>query len=185
MWRANACDQVLMTHASVNSSFTATRGDFMGYYKLTRGILAGAALAAALLAAGAVSADGIPGMRGHDHTGITVPDMKAAEGVLHRRGRVARRPCRSGRSRTTRARSCRTRSTSIRARSSTRSRMVRCGCGSNIELFQYKSPDQKISCRKTAISAAITSRSMSTTSRGDGLSRNRRTSRPGRPVPGQ
>ena len=29
-------------------------------------------------AVGAASADSIPGMRGHDHTGITVPDMKQA-----------------------------------------------------------------------------------------------------------
>ena len=40
-------------------------------------------LTAALLAAGIAginmaSADSIPGMRGHDHSGITVPDMKQA-----------------------------------------------------------------------------------------------------------
>ncbi|TGV63559.1 glyoxalase, partial [Mesorhizobium sp. M00.F.Ca.ET.149.01.1.1] len=38
-----------------------------------------AVLAASLFGAmGAASADSIPGMRGHDHTGITVPDMKQA-----------------------------------------------------------------------------------------------------------
>ena len=42
-------------------------------------ILRNAALAAAVLgSAGIASADSIPGMRGHDHTGITVPDMKQA-----------------------------------------------------------------------------------------------------------
>lgn len=36
-------------------------------------------LAAALLGSmGAASADSIPGMRGHDHTGVTVPDMQQA-----------------------------------------------------------------------------------------------------------
>ncbi|RVD63947.1 glyoxalase, partial [Mesorhizobium sp. M4A.F.Ca.ET.029.04.2.1] len=39
----------------------------------------GALLAAILLGSmGAAAADSIPGMRGHDHTGITVPDMKQA-----------------------------------------------------------------------------------------------------------
>ena len=43
--------------------------------------------------------------------------------------------------------------------------LVRCGYGSNIELFQYSSPDQKTVPRRTATSAAITSPSMSTTSK--------------------
>ena len=37
-----------------------------------------APLAAAVLGFGAAHADGLPGMRGHDHTGITVPDMGEA-----------------------------------------------------------------------------------------------------------
>ncbi|RUT90722.1 glyoxalase, partial [Mesorhizobium sp. M7A.T.Ca.TU.009.02.1.1] len=38
-----------------------------------------ATLAAGMLgSAGIASADSIPGMRGHDHTGITVPDLKQA-----------------------------------------------------------------------------------------------------------
>ena len=43
-------------------------------------IIAMAAVCAAMLAGAAVAqADGsMPGMRGHDHTGITVPDMKQA-----------------------------------------------------------------------------------------------------------
>jgi hypothetical protein len=37
------------------------------------------AIAAAVLAgATAARADGVPGLRGHDHTGITVPDIKQA-----------------------------------------------------------------------------------------------------------
>jgi hypothetical protein len=38
-----------------------------------------ATLATAVLASiGTASAGSIPGMRGHDHTGVTVPDMKQA-----------------------------------------------------------------------------------------------------------
>jgi hypothetical protein len=33
---------------------------------------------AVTLGLGGAHADGLPGMRGHDHTGITVPDMKEA-----------------------------------------------------------------------------------------------------------
>ena len=47
-------------------------------FRLTRH-LAIAALGAAMLAGIATArADGMPGLRGHDHTGITVPDMKQA-----------------------------------------------------------------------------------------------------------
>ena len=42
-------------------------------------ILRNATLAAAILgSAGMAAANSIPGMHGHDHTGITVPDMKQA-----------------------------------------------------------------------------------------------------------
>jgi hypothetical protein len=37
-----------------------------------------AATLAITLGLSAAHADGLPGMRGHDHTGITVPDMKQA-----------------------------------------------------------------------------------------------------------
>lgn len=41
--------------------------------------IGGTMLAAILFGSmGAASADSIPGMRGHDHTGVTVPDMKQA-----------------------------------------------------------------------------------------------------------
>jgi hypothetical protein len=59
------------------------------------------------------SADQIPGLRGHDHTGITVPDVKAATafftdviGCTHAMS--------FGPFRMTRERSCRTSSTSTR-----------------------------------------------------------------------
>ena len=75
-------------------------------------------LAVVLLMLGAAplpaTADSIPGLRGHDHTGITVPDVKEATafftdvvGCTHAMS--------SGRSPTTRVRSCRTSSTSTRA----------------------------------------------------------------------
>jgi len=42
-------------------------------------IIAIAAVGAAMLAGATVAqADGVPGLRGHDHTGITVPDIKQA-----------------------------------------------------------------------------------------------------------
>ena len=37
-----------------------------------------AAMLAMTLGLGVAQADGLPGMRGHDHTGITVPDMNEA-----------------------------------------------------------------------------------------------------------
>ncbi len=46
--------------------------------RFTRHIAIAAAAAALLAAATGARADGMPGLRGHDHTGITVPDMKQA-----------------------------------------------------------------------------------------------------------
>ena len=42
------------------------------------GLCSAAATLAVALGLGAAQADGLPGMRGHDHTGITVPDMNQA-----------------------------------------------------------------------------------------------------------
>ena len=42
------------------------------------GLCSAATTLAITLGLGAAHADGLPGMRGHDHTGITVPDMKQA-----------------------------------------------------------------------------------------------------------
>ncbi len=107
------------------------------------------ALAALGLAAGigalfsGAHAEGIPGMRGHDHTGITVPDMAQAvsffvdvvgcqkamsfgpfaddkgtfmQDLLHVDPKAVIQEI----------------------------TMIRCGYGSNIELFQYTAPDQKV-----------------------------------------
>src|SRR4030088_292532 len=45
---------------------------------MTKSRLLLAAFAALAMAPLPASADSIPGLRGHDHTGITVPDVKAA-----------------------------------------------------------------------------------------------------------
>lgn len=108
----------------------------------TSGFLA-AALATLVIGASPqpASADSIPGLRGHDHTGITVPDIKAATafftdviGCTHAmsfgpfsddKGTFMQDAL----------------NVSPRAVIDQIS-MVRCGYGSNIELFQYQSPDQ-------------------------------------------
>jgi len=88
-----------------------------------------------------VSADEIPGLRGHDHTGITVPDVKAATAfftdVIGCTHAMSFGPFSDDKG------------TFMQDVVNVNPRavideisMVRCGYGSNIELFQYKSPDQ-------------------------------------------
>jgi catechol 2,3-dioxygenase-like lactoylglutathione lyase family enzyme len=104
-------------------------------------LLAVFATAALGLSATAAFADSIPGLRGHDHTGITVPDVKAATAfftdvigcehamsfgpVMDEKGTFMKDVV----------------NVDPRAVIDEIS-MVRCGYGSNIELFQYKAPDQ-------------------------------------------
>ena len=87
------------------------------------------------------SADSIPGLRGHDHTGITVPDVKAATAfftdVIGCKHAMSFGPFMDDKG------------TFMQDVVNVNPRavieeisMVRCGYGSNIELFQYKSPDQ-------------------------------------------
>jgi catechol 2,3-dioxygenase-like lactoylglutathione lyase family enzyme len=87
------------------------------------------------------SADSIPGLRGHDHTGITVPDVKAATAffidVLGCSHAMSFGPFSDDKG------------TFMQDVVNVNPRavieeisMVRCGYGSNIELFQYQSPDQ-------------------------------------------
>jgi len=86
-------------------------------------------------------ADAIPGLRGHDHTGITVPDVKAATAfftdVLGCSHAMSFGPFSDDKG------------TFMQDAVNVNPRavideisMVRCGYGSNIELFQYQSPDQ-------------------------------------------
>jgi catechol 2,3-dioxygenase-like lactoylglutathione lyase family enzyme len=101
--------------------------------------------ACAVLAMGAsplpASADSIPGMRGHDHTGITVPDVKAATAfftdVIGCSHAMSFGPFSDDKG------------TFMQDVVDVNPRavideisMVRCGYGSNIELFQYQAPDQ-------------------------------------------
>jgi catechol 2,3-dioxygenase-like lactoylglutathione lyase family enzyme len=102
-------------------------------------------LATAVLAFGAAAtpalADSIPGLRGHDHTGITVPDVKAATAfftdVIGCSHAMSFGPFMDDKG------------TFMQDVVNVNPRavieeisMVRCGYGSNIELFQYQSPDQ-------------------------------------------
>ena len=87
------------------------------------------------------SAESIPGLRGHDHTGITVPDVKAATAfftdVIGCQHAMSFGPFMDDKG------------TFMQDVVNVHPRavideisMVRCGYGSNIELFQYESPDQ-------------------------------------------
>src|ERR1700744_2070892 len=87
------------------------------------------------------AADSIPGLRGHDHTGITVPDVKAATAfftdVIGCTHAMSFGPFSDDKG------------TFMQDVVNVDPRavideisMVRCGYGSNIELFQYRSPDQ-------------------------------------------
>src|ERR1700719_4049326 len=101
--------------------------------------------ALATLAIGAsplpASAGSIPGLRGHDHTGITVPDVKAATAfftdVIGCTHAMSFGPFSDDKG------------TFMQDVVNVNPRavideisLVRCGYVSNIELFQYKSPDQ-------------------------------------------
>jgi catechol 2,3-dioxygenase-like lactoylglutathione lyase family enzyme len=102
-----------------------------------------AILAASLIGAmGAASADSIPGMRGHDHTGITVPDMKQAvdffTNVVGCKKAMSFGPFADDKG------------TFMQDLLGVDPKAVieeitqiRCGYGSNIELFKYTAPDQK------------------------------------------
>lgn len=115
----------------------------MRQFGVVKCVLAAAAMGTAILSAGAAAADSLPGMRGHDHTGITVPDIKAAEkffvDVLGCQKAMSFGPFADDKG------------TFMQDTLNVNPRavieqitQVRCGAGSNIELFQYKSPDQKI-----------------------------------------
>jgi catechol 2,3-dioxygenase-like lactoylglutathione lyase family enzyme len=107
-------------------------------------ILKSAGLAAALaisVAAGA-NAQGIPGMRGHDHTGVTVPDMAQAidffVDIVGCQEVMSFGPFSDDKG------------TFMQDALDVHPRavieqitMIRCGHGSNIELFKYSAPDQK------------------------------------------
>jgi catechol 2,3-dioxygenase-like lactoylglutathione lyase family enzyme len=106
-------------------------------------LLRSAVLAATTLAAcGMASADSIPGMRGHDHTGITVPDMAQAvdflTNVVGCEKAMSFGPFADDKG------------TFMQDLLGVDPKAVikeitllRCGFGSNLELFEYTAPDQK------------------------------------------
>jgi len=106
-------------------------------------IIAIAAVGAAMLAGATVAqADGVPGLRGHDHTGITVPDIKQATdffvNVLGCKEAMSFGPFADEKG------NFMTQLVNVNPRAViNKITLVRCGYGSNIELFQYTSPDQK------------------------------------------
>ena len=102
-----------------------------------------AALLVALVGSvSAASADSMPGMRGHDHTGITVPDMKQAVDFF-----TEIVGCKKAMSFGPFADDKGTFMQDVLGVDPKavieEITMVRCGIGSNIELFKYTAPDQK------------------------------------------
>jgi hypothetical protein len=110
---------------------------------MTKSRLLVAAFAALAMAAAwprLAAADAIPGLRGHDHTGITVPDVKAATAfftdVIGCSHAMSFGPFLDDKG------------TFMQDVVNVHPRAVideismgRCGYGSNIELFQYQAPD--------------------------------------------
>jgi catechol 2,3-dioxygenase-like lactoylglutathione lyase family enzyme len=102
-----------------------------------------AAFGAALFAGTVMArADEIPGLRGHDHTGITVPDIKQATdffvNVIGCKEAMSFGPFSDDKT------DFMQQLVNVNPRAVINQiTLVRCGYGSNIELFQYTSPDQK------------------------------------------
>jgi catechol 2,3-dioxygenase-like lactoylglutathione lyase family enzyme len=105
--------------------------------------LSTALISAVLLAgAGLARADSIPGMRGHDHTGITVPNMEQAvdffTNVIGCKKAMAFGPFSDDKG------TFMTDLVGVDARAVIKQiTLVRCGFGSNIELFEYTAADQR------------------------------------------
>jgi len=103
----------------------------------------GLAVAAGLFAGvGAASAEPIPGMLGHDHTGVTVPNIKEAitffTDVVGCKEAMSFGPFSDDKG------TFMADLLNVHPRAKIQQiTMMRCGNGSNIELFQYESPDQQ------------------------------------------
>ena len=99
-------------------------------------------LAGVSLMAGAAHADGIPTMVGHDHTGVTVPNIKEAiaffTDVIGCKLAMSFGPFSDDKG------TFMADLLNVNPRAKIdQITMMRCGNGSNIELFQYEAPDQK------------------------------------------
>ncbi len=91
---------------------------------------------------GEAKAAGLPGLRGHDHTGLTVPDMKQAidffENVLGCKVAMSFGPFADDKG------TFMTDLLGVDPKAEIKQIVqVRCGFGSNIELFEYSAPDQR------------------------------------------
>jgi len=94
-------------------------------------------------------ADQVPGLRGHDHTGVTVPDMAQAVdffvNVLGCKQVMSFGPFADEKGNFMKD------LLNVNPRAVIHQiTQVRCGYGSNIELFQYSSPDQKDATAKNS-----------------------------------
>lgn len=105
----------------------------LSFVASTIAVLAGSSLA---------QADTIPGMRGHDHTGVTVPDMAEAvdffTNVIGCKKATSFGPFADDKG------TFMTDLLGVDAKAVIKEiTLLRCGFGSNIELFEYTAPDQK------------------------------------------
>ena len=109
---------------------------------MTRDKWMGLAAGCLAVSAGTASAEPIPGMLGHDHTGVTVPNIKEAitffTDIVGCKEAMSFGPFSDDKG------------TFMQDLLNVHPRakihqitMMRCGHGSNIELFQYESPDQQ------------------------------------------
>jgi catechol 2,3-dioxygenase-like lactoylglutathione lyase family enzyme len=97
---------------------------------------------AALAGASLAHADSLPGLRGHDHTGITVPNMAEAvdffTNVLGCKAAMSFGPFSDDKG------TFMTDLLGVDSKAVINTiTQVRCGFGSNIELFEYSAPDQR------------------------------------------
>ncbi len=107
---------------------------------------------------------GLPGLVGHDHTGLTVPNLDEAidffDRVLGCTHVLTFGPIGDPEG------SFMTDALGVHPRARIeRVAMIRCGNGSNLELFEYSAPTSGTSSKRTATSAPSTSPSTSATSR--------------------
>ena len=98
--------------------------------------------ACSMLLTVASASAGIPGMRGHDHTGVTVPDMDQAVAfftdILGCQKAMSFGPFADDKG------TFMTDLLGVDAKAVIENiTLMRCGFGSNIELFKYKAPDQR------------------------------------------
>lgn len=101
-----------------------------------------AGLGAGLTTMGEAAAQGLPTLRGHDHTGITVPTMK--EGLAFFVDVLGCKKAMSFGPFADEKGTFMEDTLNVNPRAVIKEiTMVRCGNGSNIELFEYSSPDQK------------------------------------------